>query len=356
MGLERLRRLPETSFDVEVFRVFGTLWAEEHGPFRRGVVSAPRAPALATPPENEVASTPRLLYGPSMSSDLDRIVDAVARKVELRLFSELRSSPCDATAEECNGDGLCAVRRPEDIARLKTAGLARVGASPGVGAVREDLAALIDHTLLKADATNEDLATLCAEARAHSFASVCVNSSNVRYCKQKLRGSNVMTVAVVGFPLGAAATASKAFETKQAVREGADEIDMVINIGAMKSRDYGTVLADIAAVVDAARGRPVKVILETATLDHDQKVIVCALSKAAGAAFVKTSTGFGGGGATLEDVALMRAVVGEDLGVKASGGVRDAAGVDAMVAAGATRIGASASVLIVTGKKSSGGY
>lgn len=291
-----------------------------------------------------------------MATDLDRIVDAVARRVELQVLADLRATPCSATAEECNGDGLCSVRRPDDVSRMRDAGAARVGASPGIGAVRADLAGLIDHTLLKPEAAREDLRKLCEEARTYGFASCCVNSSNVRYVKQRLAGSGVMTVAVVGFPLGAASTHAKAFETREAVRDGADEIDMVINIGAMKSRDYATVLEDIRAVVDAARGKPVKVILETAALERDEKIIVCALSKAAGAAFVKTSTGFGGGGATLDDVALMRAVVGDELGVKASGGVRDAEGVDAMVRAGANRIGASASVEIVTGGKSKGSY
>jgi deoxyribose-phosphate aldolase len=194
---------------------------------------------------------------------------------------------------------------------------------------------MIDHTLLKPDAMRDDLVTLCDEARTYRFASVCVNSANVR---------------------GAASTASKAFETKQAIRDGADEIDMVINIGALKSRDYATVLDDIRAVVEAAKPHPVKVILETAALTHDEKVLSCSLSKAARAAFVKTSTGFGAGGATIEDVALMRAIVGDDLGVKASGGVRDQAGAEAMIQAGATRIGASASVAIVTGRTGTSSY
>ena len=289
-------------------------------------------------------------------SDIERIVEAVARRVELRLLEDLKSTPCSATAEQCNGDGLCAVRRPDDVARLKAAGAERIGASPGIGAVRSDLASIIDHTLLKPDAQKDALATLCEEARTHRFASVCVNSANVRFCKERLRGSGVMTVAVVGFPLGAASTGSKAYETRQAIRDGADEIDMVINIGALKSRDFKTVEEDIRAVVEAARPAPVKVILETGSLDHDEKVISCALSKAAGAAFVKTSTGFGPGGATIEDVQLMRRIVGDDMGVKASGGVRDASDADAMVKAGATRIGASASVAIVTGGTSKSSY
>jgi deoxyribose-phosphate aldolase len=291
-----------------------------------------------------------------MTKDLNRIIDAAAKKVELRLIQDLRTTPCHASAAECGGGGLCAVRRPDDVKKINAAGAARVGASPGIGAVGEGLAALIDHTLLKPDATKEDLLTLCDEARTYSFASVCVNSSNVRFCRSRLEGTGVMTVAVVGFPLGAASSHAKAFETKQAVRDGAQEIDMVLNIGAMKSRDYASVLCDIHAVVNAARPHPVKVILETAALTRDEKIIACALSKAANAAFVKTSTGFGGGGATLEDVTLMRAVVGDELGVKASGGVRDAQAVKDMVAAGATRIGASASVAIVTGETSTSSY
>ncbi|MCA9582069.1 MAG: deoxyribose-phosphate aldolase [Myxococcales bacterium] len=239
---------------------------------------------------------------------------------------------------------------------MRDLGAARVGASPGIGAVRQDLAKVIDHTLLKPDVDRDQLVLLCDEARTHGFASVCVNSANVRFCKQRLRGSNVMTVAVVGFPLGAATSSAKAFETREAIREGADEIDMVINIGAMKSHDYALVFDDIRAVVEAARPRPVKVILETGNLNHDEKVIGCALSKAAGAAFVKTSTGFGPGGATAEDIALMRRIVGAEMGVKASGGVRDTATAEAMVRAGATRIGASASVAIVTGGKATGDY
>ena len=291
-----------------------------------------------------------------MQKDMERIVEAVAQRVSLKLLDDLKATPCEATAEECGGDGLCAVRRPGDVAAIRDAGAARVGASPGIGRIAHGLASMIDHTLLKPDATRDQLQLLCEEARAHHFASVCVNSANVRYCKERLGGSGVMTVAVVGFPLGAASTGAKAYETKQAVRDGADEIDMVINLGAVKSRDWALVLDDIRAVVDAARPAPVKVILETGALDHDEKVAGCALSKAAGAAFVKTSTGFGPGGATIEDVALMRRMVGDDLGVKASGGVRDAAGAEAMIRAGATRIGASASVAIVTGGKSTSSY
>ncbi|MBI2897360.1 MAG: deoxyribose-phosphate aldolase [Deltaproteobacteria bacterium] len=269
----------------------------------------------------------------------------------------MRKSPCCASREECSGEGLCAARRADDVALIRDSGACRVGAAPGIGQVRGDLAAAIDHTLLKPDATREDLKKLCDEAKRYGFASVCVNSANVRVVKEMLRGSPVMAVAVVGFPLGAMSTQAKAFEAREAVRMGADEIDMVINIGALKSREYAQVEEDIRAVVQASRPHPVKVILETGALSQEEKIIGCALSRAAGAAFVKTSTGFGPGGATVEDVALMRRVVGDEMGVKASGGVRSTEDAEKMMKAGATRIGASASVAIVGGKngKASGG-
>ncbi|MBZ0236353.1 MAG: deoxyribose-phosphate aldolase [Deltaproteobacteria bacterium] len=236
---------------------------------------------------------------------------------------------------------------------MEDAGAMRVGAAAGIGAVPADLAKLIDHTLLRPDATRDDVVALCDDARKHRFASVCVNTHWVPLCRSLLAGTDVMVCAVVGFPLGAMTPTAKAYEARDAVRQGAREIDMVINIGALKSRDYETVFEDICRVVKAAAPAGVKVILETGSLDHDQKVIGCTLSKLAGAAFVKTSTGFGKGGATVEDVALMRAVVGSDVGVKASGGVRTAEDVVRMAQAGANRIGASASVAIVTGKSDS---
>jgi deoxyribose-phosphate aldolase len=215
--------------------------------------------------------------------------------------------------------------------------------------VPADLAKLIDHTLLKPEATRDEVVKLCEEARAHRFASVCVNTTWVPLCKALLAGTDVMVCAVVGFPLGAMTPSAKAYEAREAMRQGAREIDMVINIGALKSRDYETVFEDICKVVKACAPARVKVILETSALDTEQKIIGCTLSKLAGAAFVKTSTGFGKGGATVEDVALMRRVVGPELGVKASGGVRTAEDVIKMAQAGANRIGASASVAIVTG-------
>lgn len=210
------------------------------------------------------------------------------------------------------------------------------------------LAQKIDHTLLKPDATPEEIRRVCEEARKHQFATVCVNSTYVGLVADLLKGSVTKAIAVVGFPLGAASTVTKAFEAREAVRAGAQEIDMVINIGALKARDYSIVLEDIRKVVEASHPFPVKVILETSNLNQDEKIIGSALSKAAGAAFVKTSTGFGSGGATAEDIALMRRIVGPEMGVKASGGIRTYEDAAKMIAAGATRIGASASVAILS--------
>lgn len=219
-----------------------------------------------------------------------------------------------------------------------------------------DIAPYIDHTLLKPEATSDEVVKLCEEARKYGFATVCVNSVNVGTAARALSGSSVLPIAVVGFPLGAGIPSAKAFETREAVRCGAREIDMVINIGALKAKDYALVEKDIELVVSAAKPYPVKVILETSQLSQEEKIIGCALSKAAGAAFVKTSTGFANGGATAEDVALMRRVVGEDMGVKASGGVRSTEDAMKMMTAGANRIGASASVAIVMGQKSNSKY
>ncbi len=262
----------------------------------------------------------------------------------------------DHALEDCSGCGMGDIRRPEHTRGLVAAGAARVSSGVENPVTSGDLAGYIDHTLLKPDATRDQLLALAEDARAHKFATVCVNSSNVRLMAQFLRGSGVPVCAVVGFPLGAMNPRSKAYETREAIRCGAQEIDMVINIGALKSQDYALVLEDIKGVVDAANPVGVKVILETSKLDDEEKAIVCALSKAAGAAFVKTSTGFGGGGATADDIALMRRIVGPEMGVKASGGVRNRAAAEKMIAAGATRIGASASVAIVTGGEGKSSY
>jgi deoxyribose-phosphate aldolase len=210
-----------------------------------------------------------------------------------------------------------------------------------------DLPGCIDHTLLRADATREDITRLCGEAGTHGFASVCVNPWNVTICAALLAGTRVKVCTVVGFPLGANTTATKAFEASEAVRNGAGEIDMVMNIGALKSGELDLVLADMMAVIHAAAPAAVKVILETGLLADHQKVLACRLARDAGAAFVKTSTGFGPGGATVADITLMYATVGKDLQVKASGGIRTRQDALSLLAAGATRIGTSRSVEIV---------
>jgi deoxyribose-phosphate aldolase len=218
------------------------------------------------------------------------------------------------------------------------------------------MAAMIDHTLLKPEATCEQIDQLCAEATEYRFASVCINPYWVARAAKNLKGTDVKVCTVVGFPLGASHPAVKATETKQAIAEGAQEIDMVMNIGALKSGDTDAVREDIATVVEAADGILVKVILETGLLTDDEVRTASQLAKEAGAHFVKTSTGFGHGGATITAVTLMRQTVGPEMGVKASGGVRDWATAEAMIRAGATRIGASASVAIVTGQKGSSQY
>ena len=210
-----------------------------------------------------------------------------------------------------------------------------------------DIAKYIDHTVLAADAGKDKIERLCQEAKQHGFASVCVNSCWVSLASKLLHGSDVKVCTVVGFPLGAMDSASKADETKNAILNGADEIDMVINIGYMKSGMYDEVLDDIKAVRKASEGKTLKVIIETCLLTDDDKRKACELSEEAGADFVKTSTGFSTGGATVEDVALMRSVVGDRLGVKASGGIRDYRTAKAMIEAGATRIGASSGIRIV---------
>ena len=219
------------------------------------------------------------------------------------------------------------------------------------------LAQYIDHTLLAADASREQIATLCREAQEHGFYSVCVNSGQVPHAAQLLAGQKVKVCAVVGFPLGAGLTASKAFEAAQAIAAGAGEIDMVLNIGALKEGLLEVVRDDIDAVKQACGIVPLKVILETCLLDDEQKIRACEICRELNVAFVKTSTGFSRSGATVEDVALMRRVVGVDIGVKASGGVRDYATAVAMIEAGATRLGTSSGISIVTGAQATGsGY
>lgn len=214
----------------------------------------------------------------------------------------------------------------------------------------------IDHTLLKPDASQEQIMNLIEEATEHDFASVCVNPTWVAFAAQALKGTDVKVCTVIGFPLGANTPEVKAFEAEDAIQNGADEIDMVINIGALKSQDYELVEKDIRAVVEAAKGTLVKVIIETCLLTDDEKVKACQIAQKAGADFVKTSTGFSIGGATVADVALMRKTVGPDMGVKASGGARSYEDALAFIKAGATRIGASSGVAIMEGEVANGDY
>lgn len=237
-----------------------------------------------------------------------------------------------------------------DVTHIVNAGASRLGVRHGrATTMAAEVAGMIDHTILKPEATESDIRQLCAEARQFSFASVCINPTWVRLCAEELRGTPVLVCTVVGFPLGATLPEVKAYETEHASANGAQEIDMVINIGALKSGDYALVERDIMGVVNAAhaRGATVKVIIEAALLDRQEKITACTLAKAAGADYVKTSTGFGPGGATVEDVALMRQVVGGQMGVKAAGGVRTLEDARNLISAGATRIGASAGVKIV---------
>ncbi|RAK22439.1 deoxyribose-phosphate aldolase [Anoxybacillus vitaminiphilus] len=220
-----------------------------------------------------------------------------------------------------------------------------------------NIAKMIDHTLLKADTTKEQIVKLCEEAKQYHFASVCVNPTWVATAAELLKGTDVKVCTVIGFPLGANTPETKAFETKDAIEKGATEVDMVINIGALKDGNDELVERDIRAVVEAAKGKAlVKVIIETCLLTEEEKVRACQLAVKAGADYVKTSTGFSTGGATVEDVALMRKTVGPEIGVKASGGVRDLQGAEAMIQAGATRIGTSSGAAIVQGKTATTDY
>ncbi len=220
-----------------------------------------------------------------------------------------------------------------------------------------DLAKLIDHTALKPDTTKEDILKLCSEAKEYNFFSVCVNPTWVYTAFEQLKGSDVAVCTVIGFPLGASTPEVKAFETKNAIENGATEVDMVINIGALKGQDYDLVERDVRAVVEAAKGKALtKAIIETSLLTDEEKVKACEIAVKAGINFVKTSTGFSSAGATAEDIQLMRKTVGPNIGVKASGGVRDRETTLAMVEAGASRIGASAGIAIVKGEDSNSDY
>jgi deoxyribose-phosphate aldolase len=254
-----------------------------------------------------------------------------------------------AACDPCHGCGQCVEKRTDQVRRIIEMGAGRVSAAPGVHDIPAQLAKFIDHTLLKPDASGEQIERLCQEAKDYGFATVCVNPTWVRTCRDLLQDSPVRVCAVVGFPLGANTPEIKGFETRQAIRDGAREIDMVINIGALKSGYQDQVRRDIAAVTEACRDGSAasKVIIEAAMLSDEEKILACRLAREAKADFVKTSTGFGPGGATDHDVALMKEAVQCQLEVKAAGGIRTLADTRKMLQAGATRIGASAGVKIV---------
>jgi deoxyribose-phosphate aldolase len=264
------------------------------------------------------------------------------------IVEELTAAQAVPTPARCACHALMYECCPDRLAGVLDAGATRIGLHASGGAAGS-VASMIDHTLLKADATRKDIEALCREAADYKFATVCVNPTWVATCAQLLRGTGVAVTSVVGFPLGATTPDVKHYETRRAIFDGAREIDMVINVGALKSGDLRLVERDIEAVTGPCREAAAisKVIIEAALLTDEEKVTASTLAKAAGADFVKTSTGFGPGGATVADVALIRRVVGSEMGVKAAGGVRDLEGLKAMVAAGATRIGASAGVRIV---------
>ena len=275
--------------------------------------------------------------GPVKLTDLQRII---AEEVSAALTrGQAARCVCHSVVHDC-----C----PDRVRGILDAGASRLGLYAG-GPVPSDVASLIDHTLLKPDATREEIETLCREARELNFATVCINPAWVALSARTLRGSRVGICSVVGFPLGATTSDVKQYEARRVIYDGATEVDMVINVGALKSGDLRTVEADIAAVVACCRDCGVlsKVIIEASLLTDEEKISACTLAKAAGADYVKTSTGFGPGGATVADVALMRRVVGPDIGVKAAGGVRDYDALKSMVTAGASRVGASAGVKIV---------
>ncbi len=281
----------------------------------------------------------------------DQLVEAITREVLAALG---QGTPPGTTSDPCTGClRSCAAQCAVKVRQIVAGGASRVEYQGPAAEVPRDLARYIDHTLLRPDASAADVDKLCGEAIEHRFASVCVNPTWVRRCAEQLRGTEVAVASVVGFPFGATPADVKAFEARRAIRDGAREIDMVINIGALKSGAQEVVREDIARVSDACHesGALNKVIIEAALLSDEEKVVACRLAQLARADMVKTSTGYAKGGATIFDVALMRETVGPRMGVKAAGGIRTVEDVQDMIAAGATRIGASAGVSIVSGEK-----
>jgi deoxyribose-phosphate aldolase len=282
--------------------------------------------------------------------------DVIIDKVVNQVFTEKALHDFYCVGDTCKGWERNIVDQPIAVKKILSNGAERISAGKGIGGELTDisLARMIDHTMLKPDATKEEITTLCEEAKKYTFASVCVNPSYVPLCSKLLSGTTVKVCTVIGFPLGATTTATKRAEAEEVLNEGAQEVDMVINIGKLKAGDYKYVFNDINQVVLAAKRKNAvtKVIIETSLLTDEEKVKACLISKEAKSDFVKTSTGFSTGGATAGDIALMRYVVGSSVGVKASGGVRTLEDAEEMIKSGADRIGASASVKIVTGDKS----
>ena len=276
--------------------------------------------------------------------DRDELIEAITREVLAAL-----ATPAADECQDCHGS--CVAHSPDKVRTVVASGASRIAYNGSGADVPRDLARYIDHTLLRPDATAADIDRLCAEAKEYGFAAVCINPAWVRRAAVNLRGSQVPVASVVGFPFGASTSEVKALEARRAIRDGAREIDMVINIGALKSGLRDVVREDIARVSDACHesGAINKVIIEAALLTDEEKVVACHLAQLARADYVKTSTGYASGGATVFDVALMRETVGPRMGVKAAGGIRTVEDVEEMIAAGATRIGASAGVRIVTG-------
>ncbi len=290
---------------------------------------------------------------------VEKLVEIITHEV-LAAMMEQKERAAMPEGAQCKfncADGLCVRTCFDRAGQVVQAGAERLSSTIGVIPQDLRLAGMIDHTLLKPEATPDQIAQLCFEARKYGFASVCINPAWVELCAQLLKGSQVKVCTTIGFPLGATDYEVKAFETQHAIQHGATEIDMVINIGALKARDLELVAKDIRGVVAAAHagGAIVKVIIEAVLLTDEEKTIACLLSKEAGADFVKTSTGFASGGATVHDVALMRRVVGPEMGVKAAGGVRTYEDAENMIKAGATRIGASAGIKIIQGPGPVGG-
>lgn len=288
--------------------------------------------------------------------DTTALIERVTREVMATLNSETTpatdTSACSVeNGLDCLECGQCVNKRADFIDSLVSCGVCRISAQLGIGEVEAKIARIIDHTLLKPEATEDQIRQLCREAATYCFASVCVNPVWIELCAKLLRRTGVKVCTVIGFPLGATTSDTKAYETRDAIGKGANEVDMVINVGLIKSREYKRVRDDIRSVVRATRPNIlVKVILETCLLTDEEKVKACELAVEAGADFVKTSTGFSTGGATVEDISLMRKVVGPDIGVKASGGVRSFEDAEAMIRVGANRLGASAGLKIIRAK------